>query len=152
MLSVYGVAPSEIVLTGSVVVEFPPLSGRSVGGAIPVDCKVSVLNLANSALGNSIQWPWKPADRGYAIACRNVPFSLLKNHLRQIRHLQDASGCNRIWPWFDPRYLKLALQTLKGPQLEKLFGPIESFAFATASSVELMQLRAGVLHVSQVNS
>jgi hypothetical protein len=152
MLSVYGIAPSEIVVTGSVVVEFPPLSGRSVGGVIPVDCKVSVLNLANSALDSSAHWPWKPADRGYVIASRNVPFSLLKNHLRQIRHLQDASGANQIWPWFDPRYLKLALQTLKGPQLEKLFGPIESFAFATGPTVELIQLRAGALHSTQVNS
>ncbi|MCE2744656.1 MAG: hypothetical protein LW710_01960 [Burkholderiales bacterium] len=152
MLFVYGIAPSEIVLTGSVVVEFPPLSGRPVGGVIPVDCKVSVLTLATSALGDSTLWPWKPADRGYVITCRNAPFSLLKNHLRQIRHLQDASGCNQIWPWFDPRYLKLALKALKGHQLEKLFGPIESFAFATASGLELMQLRAGALHVSQVSS
>jgi hypothetical protein len=152
MLSLYGIAPAEIVSTGSLAVEFPPLSGRSVGGAIPVDCKVSVLNLAHPALGNSTLWPWKPADRGYLIASRSVQFSLLKNHLRQIRHLQDATGCNRIWPWFDPRYLKLALKTLEGQQLEKLFGPIESFAFASGSNVELMQLKAGALHISQVPS
>lgn len=151
MLSVYGVAPSEIVSAGSVLVEFPPLSGRTVGGVIPVDCQVSVVPVVDSALNSVTFWPWKPADRGYVIATRNVKFSLVKNHLRQIRHIRDASGCDRIWPWFDPRYLKLALNTLEGHELAKLFGPLESYGFANESSVEVFQLRSGLVHVSQVH-
>lgn len=152
MLSVYGVAPSEIVSSGSVLVSFPPLTGQAVGGTIPIDCNVSVLTLAAPALRAFSFWPWKPADRGYVIVTRDVQASVLKNHLRQLRHLQDSSGCNRIWPWFDPRYLKLALSTLKGHELAKLFGPVESFGFATGSGVELIQLRAGSIHISQVHS
>lgn len=151
MLNVYGVAPSEIVSAGSVLVQFPPLSGRTVGGVIPVDCQVSVLNLSDPALGSTAFWPWKPADRGYLITTRNVQSSVFKNHLRQIRQIQDTSGCNRIWPWFDPRYLKLALITLEGQELRKLFGPVDSFGFAHESGVEIIQLRSGLLHVSQVH-
>lgn len=150
MLSVYGVAPSEIVSAGPVLVEFPPLSGRTVGGVIPMDCPVSVLKLADSALGSTASWPWKPVGRGYVLTTRDVQSSLLKNHLRQIRYIQDASGCNRIWPWFDPRYLKLALNTLEGQELAKLFGPVESFGFASESGVEILQLRSGLVHVAQV--
>lgn len=152
MLTVYGVAPSEIVSGGSTLMQVPPLSGRAVGGVIPVDCQVSVLKLADSALGSTAFWPWKPIERGYVISSRNVQSSLLKNHLRQIRHLQDSSGCNRIWPWFDPRYLKLALSTLAGQELVKLFGPVESFGFADESGVEMFQLRSGLVYVTQVRS
>lgn len=150
MLSVYGVAPSEVVSAGSVLVQFPPLSGRTVGGVIPVDCQVSVLNLSNSALGTTADWPWKPVERGYVVTTRDVQSSLLKNHLRQIRHVQDASGSTRIWPWFDPHYLRIALKTLQGQELAQLFGPIESFGFACESGVEIFQLRSGSVHVYQV--
>ena len=151
MLSIFGVAPSDIVSAGSVLAQFPPLSGRAVGGAIPVDCQVSVVKLAAPALNSTNYWPWKPADRGYVVAARNFQSSVVKNHLRQIRHIQDVNGSNHIWPWFDPRYLKLALITLEGQELSKLFGPVESFGFAHESGVEIIQLRSGLLHVSQVH-
>jgi len=150
MLSVFGVAPSEVVSAGSVLVEFPPLSGQAVGGVIPLDCQVSVLKLADSALNSTMLWPWKPAERGYVIAARNVQSSVIKNHLRQIRHIQDSTGCNRIWPWFDPRYLKLALNCLEGRALQNLFGPLELYGFADDSGVEILQLRSGRIHVSTV--
>lgn len=150
MLSVFGVAPSDIVSAGSVLAQFPPLSGRAVGGAIPVDCQVSVLKLAAPALNSTNYWPWKPADRGYVVAARNFQSSVVKNHLRQIRHIQDVNGSNHVWPWFDPRYLKLVLNGLEGPALAKIFGPLELFGFADDLGVKIFQLRSGLIHVSMV--
>ena len=155
MLSVFGVAPSELISQGPALVQLPAFLGRTVGGALPVDCQVGVLELPQTALTSCTHWAWKPADRGYVVSAADCPFSVLKNHLRQMRQLQDELGSNRIWPWFDPRYLKIALSTLDGTDLEKLFGPIQMFSFACEpkslkQTIECYQLQAGRLQIKQV--
>lgn len=152
MLSVYGVARSELISQGTVLAEFPPFLGRSVGGVIPVDCKVGVVGLAAAAASSASLWAWKPADQGYVLVVEEGPFSLLKNHLRRMRHMQDDLGRNRVWPWFDPRYLKLALGTLQGPDLANLFGPVKSFCFSTPEGLEIYQLQSCKLRIKQVPS
>lgn len=152
MVTVYGVAPSELISSGKRLVEFPPFTGRAVGGVVPVDCKVGVVELAPSALASTSDWGWKPADRGYLISVINVPFSVLKNHLRQIRHLEDEQGRRQLWPWFDPRYLKLALSALEGGDLANIFGPVQAYGFAVENAVEWYQLQAGELTIKQVSA
>lgn len=150
MQSVYGVAPSEFIFQGPALVEFPAFLGRTVGGSIPLDCKVGVLRLADAGLINNTLWAWKPLDRGYVISVNPIPFSVVKNHLRRMRQLQDEVGCNRIWPWFDPRYLKIALNTLQGDDLLNLFGPVQSFGFAVNDHIELYAIQGGQLQIKQV--
>lgn len=155
MLSVYGVAPCELISQGTALVQFPAFLGRTVGGAVPVDCQVGVLELPQAALASCRHWAWKQVDRGYLVSAEDCPFSVLKNHLRKIRQLQDELGRNCIWPWFDPRYLKIALSTLEGSDLEKLFGPIQMFSFASGQNsleqtIECYQLQAGRLQIKQV--
>ncbi|WP_334118775.1 hypothetical protein [Limnobacter sp.] len=152
MLSVYGVARSELISQGNVLAEFPPFLGRPVGGTIPVDCKVGVVGLAVAAASSASMWAWKPADQGYVLVMEEGPFSLLKNHLRRMRHMQDDLGRNRVWPWFDPRYLKLALGTLQGQDLVGLFGPVKSFCFSAHEGLDIYQLQSGKLHIKQVSS
>lgn len=152
MLSVYGVARSELISQGNVLVEFPPFLGRPVGGTIPVDCKVGVVELTGQAASSASQWAWKPADQGYVMVVEQCPFSLLKNHLRGMRHMQDDMGRNRVWPWFDPRYLKLALGTLQGQDIANLFGPVKSFCFSAPEGLEIYQLQSGKVHIRQVAS
>lgn len=147
MLSVYGVAPSERLFQGTPDAEFPAFHGRSVGGAVLVDCKVSIVQLAHQALGDTRFWVWQPATQGYALALENQPVAMLKNHLRGLRTLQDDVGQNRLWPWFDPRYLKLLLRGLEGEELVRLFGPVQLFAFASENGVELFSQHNGCLKV-----
>ena len=147
MLSVYGVAPSELVFQGPPEAEFPAFHGRPVGGAVLVDCKVSIVKLSNHALGDMQSWVWKPAAQGYALALDNQPVAALKNHLRSMRTLQDEAGQNRLWPWFDPRYLKLVLRGLEGEDLVRLFGPVQQFAFASQNGVELFSQHNGCLQI-----
>ena len=150
MLSVYGVVRSDLVSQGKVLVEFPSFSGRPVGGIIPVDCNVSVVELTEAALRSTSFWAWKPAEQGYVVVVDQGPFSVLKNHLRSMRHMPDESGLNRVWPWFDPRYLKLALGALQGDDLFKLFGPVKAFCFVGQTGLESYQLQSGKLLVKQV--
>lgn len=150
MQAVYGVVPSDLISQGPALVEFPAFLGRTVGGAIPIDCKVGVVKLADAGLINSKLWAWNPVDRGYVVSVNPIPFSVLKNHLRRMRQLQDELGCNRVWPWFDPRYLKIALNTLEGSDLANLFGPIQSFGFAVGEQVELYVMQGGQLQIKQV--
>lgn len=160
MLNVYGIAPSELITSAKFLALFPSFSGRTVGGAIPVDCEVKLVELANAALGSTADWPWTPAHRGYLVVLDQTPFSVLKNHLRTIRHFQDEMGQNRVWPWFDPRYLKLALNTLEGADLSSLFGPVQVYGFAgepTHNSsndpekfIELYQMHGHQLHIKRV--
>lgn len=147
MLSVYGVAPSERLFQGSPDAEFPAFHGRPVGGPVLVDCKVSIVKLGSGALSDQQWWVWKPATQGYALALENQPLSTLKNHLRGLRTLKDDMGRDRLWPWFDPRYLKLVLHGLEGDDLVSLFGPIRLFAFASENGVELYSQQAGSLQV-----
>lgn len=147
MLSVYGVAPSERLFQGTPDAEFPAFHGRSVGGAVLVDCKVSIVKLGNQALGDTQFWVWKPAAQGYALAIDNQPVTALKNHLRGMRTLLDDAGQNRLWPWFDPRYLKLVLRGTEGDDLVRLFGPIQLFAFAWEDGVELYSQQEGCLQI-----
>lgn len=151
MLSVYGVARSELISNGKALAEFPPFLGRPVGDTIPVDCHVSVLELTGSAAKSTSLWAWKPIDQGYVVVVEEGPFSLLKNHLRCMRHMQDDLGRNRVWPWFDPRYLKLALGALQGEDLANLFGPVKSFCFATPEGLDSYQLQSGKLLIKQVS-
>lgn len=147
MLSVYGVAPSERLFQGTPDAEFPAFHGHSVGGALLVDCKVSIVKLNPQALGDTRFWLWKPAAHGYALALEKKPIAMLKNHLRGLRTLQDESGQNRLWPWFDPRYLKLMLRGLEGEDLVRLFGPVQLFAFASEKGVELFSQHNGCLQI-----
>ena len=147
MLSVYGVAPSELLFQGIPDAEFPAFHGRPLGGAVVVDCKVSLVKLGSHALGDLQSWIWKPAAQGFALALENQPIAVLKNHLRRMRTLQDEAGQNRLWPWFDPRYLKLVLRGLEGDDLVRLFGPIQSFAFASEDGVQLFSQHDGCLKV-----
>ncbi|MCZ8016041.1 MAG: hypothetical protein O9274_10120 [Limnobacter sp.] len=151
MLSVYGVAPSEQLFKGTSEAEFPAFHGRPVGGPVLVDCKVSIVKLGSHALGDQQSWVWKPVTQGYAVALEDQPLSSLKNHLRGLRTLKDESGQNRLWPWFDPRYLKLVLRGLDGDDLVRLFGPVTLFAFALENGVELFSQQDGSLQVKVVS-
>lgn len=157
MLSVYGVAPRDLISSGKVLAEFPSFSGQIVGGVIPLDCAVSLLELSSFAATSTTHWPWKPIDRGYIVVLNAQPVSALKNQLRTIRFLQDELGQNRVWPWFDPRYLKLALSSLEGPELDFMFGPVEAFGFSAndhadnINAVELYQVNPDGLLVKQVS-
>jgi hypothetical protein len=150
MQSVYGVVPSELISQGPILVEFPAFLGRTVGACLPIDCNVGVLQLDPASLISNKWWAWKPVERGYVISVNPVPFSVLKNHLRCLRQFQDEVGCNRVWPWFDPRYLKLALNTLESSDLSKLFGPIQSFGFAVGEQIEQYVMQGGQLQIRQV--
>lgn len=160
MLNVYGVAPSDLITSATALAVFPAFSGRTLGGAIPVDCEVKLLGLSRSAVGSSAAWPWAPAHRGYVVVTGQTPHSVLKNHIRAIRHFQDELGQNRLWPWFDPRHIKLALNTLEGADLHVLFGPIQAFGFAAnldnnsptepENFIEFYRLQAHRLQVTQV--
>jgi hypothetical protein len=147
MLSVYGVAPSERLFQGKPEAEFPPFHGHPLGGAVLVDCAVSLMKLSNQALVDWQYWPWKPALQGYALALENQPVSALKNHLRGLRYLLDETGQSRLWPWFDPRYMQLALRSLEGDDLARLFGPVQQFAFASDTGIELFSQHEGCLKV-----
>lgn len=153
MQLVYGVAQSTLVSKGMPLVEFPPFLGRSVGGVLPVDCKVSVLALVDDAVHSTDFWSWAPAEHGFVIVVDAGPFSVLKNHLRGIRQMPDELGRNRIWPWFDPRYLQLALTSLEGQDLSALFGPVRAFCFASSQgAVQRYQLEAGRLAVKEAST
>jgi hypothetical protein len=156
MLSVFGVAPSDLISSGKVVAEFPSFSGQTVGGVVPVDYPTVVLELSSSAGKSSEHWPWRPTNRGYVVLLNEQPGSALKNQLRKIRYLQDEFGQNRVWPWFDPRYLKLALNSLEGSELSFMFGPIQAFGFVANDNadnihaIELYQLGLDGLLVKKV--
>ena len=158
MLSVYGVAPRDLISSGKVLADFPSFSGQVIGGVIPLDCPVSVLELSSFAAKSSLHWPWKPIGRGYIVVLDAQPVCALKNQLRKIRCVQDERGQNRVWPWFDPRYLKLALSSLDRPELDFLFGPVKAFGFSVGddanntNAVELYQINPDGVLVKQVSA
>lgn len=156
MLNVFGVAPCDLISSAKAVASFPPFSGKTVGNPIPVDCQINLLELSPSAAQSLAFWPWAPVNRGYIVLLEQQPVSVLKNHLRKIRQLQDEHGQNRVWPWFDQRYMKLALSELEGTELAQMFGPIRAFGFvadnqaSSVQSIEHYQFNEGRLLVKQI--
>jgi hypothetical protein len=138
MLKVYGVVRADLLLGATELVRIPASVAHRAGGQIVVDADVSVVVLADHDLVNSDTWPWREKSQGYVLAS-SAPVSLLKNHLRGIRRLQDEEGRLRAWPWFDPRYLRLALSALEGPALKALFGPIACFGLLHEGELELIE-------------
>lgn len=150
MLKVYGVVPMALLGSTKVVAEFPAFSGRPAGGPVPADCAVGLVDLPCSAGTSTHSWTWMPAASGYVVLTNGLPCTELKNHLRNIRQLTDEQGCKRPWPWFDPRYLKRALTLLQEPDLYALFGPVQGYAFAAPSGLEIYSLQAGQLSIRPI--
>ncbi len=150
MLTVYGVVRSELLLGDKELVRIPASVAHGAGGPITADSDVSVVVLADDALTNTDGWPWRQKSQGYVLAS-SVQMSVLKNHLRGMRRLQDEEGRLRAWPWFDPRYLRLALAALEGQALKAVFGPVACFGLLHEGEFELIELDQHVARFRRVS-
>lgn len=151
MLTVYGVVRSDLLLGTQELVRIPASVASGAGGHVVADADVSVVVLADSALADSSVWPWRQKSQGYVVAS-SAPVSVLKNHLRAMRRLQDDDGRLRAWPWFDPRYVRLALAALEGQTLKALFGPIACFGLLHEGALELVELDEHLARFKSVSS
>ena len=139
MLTVYGVVRSDLLLGVKELVRIPASVASGAGGHVVADADVSVVVLADNALADSSVWPWRQKSQGYVVAS-SAHGPTLKSHLRGLRRLQDDDGRWRAWPWFDPRYLRLALCALEGQALKALCGPVACFGLLHEGVLELIEL------------
>ena len=81
----------------------------------------------------------------YWVACDSACLTDLKNHLRNLGVCADESGNRKVWPWFNPDYLRLVLNHLEPHRLPALFGPIQWFGFPASYGMEQLACRQGKL-------
>jgi Domain of unknown function (DUF4123) len=87
--------------------------------------------LLESAWGNS----W-----GVILRC-DASLSTVRRHLRQFLMVRDPRGQQVLFRYYDPRVLRTYLPTCTEDELERFFGPIESFWIEGKESQNILGLR-----------
>jgi len=85
---------------------------------------------------------------GILLTTQADPVKLLR-HLREIFVVQDESGQNYFFRFYDPRVLRVFLPTCTPQEAVQFFGPIRRFDCEAESSDELLEFSFGEGRVHQ---
>jgi len=80
--------------------------------------------------------------RNWGIFLRtDIRFKDLRNHLRSFLRVKDEKGSRLIFRYYDPRVFRAYLPTCTPSELQKTFGPIQSFVMEGDDFEDILEMK-----------